>query len=82
MIPDSPFLAWLNAGPPVPAGVEAMTVRTPLDTHILPSESGTLEGVEDHLVCCPTHAGLIQSLEVFRLVLRFLEDGPLSVGTT
>lgn len=75
MLPDSPFLAWLNAGPPIPPGVEAMTVRTPLDTHILPNESATLAGVEDHIVCCPTHAGLTTSLEVFRLVRRFLEDG-------
>ena len=77
MLPDSPFLEWLNAGPPVPEGVEAMTVRTPLDTHVLPNESATLPGVEDHVVCCPTHAGLMESLDVFRLILRFLEDGPL-----
>ena len=80
MIPDSPFLQWLNAGPPVPMGVEAITVRTFLDAHVLPSESGTLEGVEDHVVCCPTHAGLLDSLEVFRILRRFLEDGPLPQG--
>ena len=78
MLPDSPFLAWLNAGPPVPEGVEAMTVRTPLDTHVLPNESATLPGVEDHTVCCPTHAGILESLEVFRLVRRFLDDGPFA----
>lgn len=75
MIPDSPFLTWLNAGPPVPPGVEAMTIRTPLDTHILPNESATLAGVDDHIVCCPTHAGLTGSLEVFQLVRRFLDEG-------
>jgi triacylglycerol lipase len=80
MLPDSPFLAWLNAGAPVPPGVEAMTVRTPLDTRILPNESATLSGVEDHIVCCPTHAGLVESLEVFRLVRRFLDDVPLEVS--
>lgn len=79
MLPDSPFLAWLNAGAPVPPGVEAMTVRTPMDTRILPNESAVLSGVEDHLVCCPTHAGLVENLEVFRLVRRFLDDGPLEV---
>lgn len=81
MMPDSPFLQWLNAGPPLPEGVEALTVRTPLDAHVLPNESGTLEGVEDHVVCCPTHAGLIDSLEVFRLLRRFLEDGPPTQGS-
>jgi len=77
MLPDSPFLAWLNSGLPIPLGVEAITVRTPLDTRILPKESATLPGVEDHIVCCPTHAGLVESLEVFRLVRRFLDVGAL-----
>ena len=80
MEPDSPFLTWLNAGPPVPAGVEAMTVRTPVDTHVLPGESATLAGVEDHVVCCPSHAGLLDNLEVFRLVRRFLDQGPVEVA--
>lgn len=75
MLPESPFLAWLDAGLPVPEGVEALTIRTPLDTHVLPGESATLPGVPDQVVCCPTHAGLLQSLEVFRIVRRFLADG-------
>jgi triacylglycerol lipase len=75
MIPGSPFLEWLDAGPTIPEGVEAMTVRTPVDVHILPSESAALQGAEDHVVCCPTHAGLVDDLETFRLVLRFLDEG-------
>jgi len=75
MLPESPFLAWLDAGPPVPEGVEALTIRSPLDAHVLPGESATLPGVPDHVVCCPTHAGLLQSLEVFGLVRRFLAYG-------
>lgn len=73
MMPDSPFLDTLNAGPPVPEGVEAMTIRTPVDTHIVPGESATLPGVPDHRVCCPTHPGLLRDEEVFELVLAFLE---------
>ena len=75
MIPGSPFLTELNEGDPVPGGVEAMTIRTPIDALVLPNESATLPGVRNHQVCCPTHAGLLRSLEVFRVVRRFLAEG-------
>lgn len=75
MLPDSPFLDSLNAGSPIPKGVEAMTVRTPLDVHVLPAESATLPGVPNVEVCCPTHEGLLRDAEVFRVVRRFLADG-------
>jgi len=75
MLPGSSFLDSLNAGPSVPPGVEIVTLRTPLDAHILPPESATLPGVEDVEVCCPTHEGLLRDLEVFRIVRRFLSDG-------
>jgi triacylglycerol lipase len=80
MIPGSPFLTSLNADPPVPPGVEAMTVRTPIDALVLPNESATLPGTPNVQVCCPTHAGLLRSLEVFRIVRRFLADGPSPLG--
>ncbi len=73
MMPESEFLESLNAGAAVPEGVEAMTIRTPIDTHVLPGESATLPGVEDHTVCCPTHQGLLRSDDVFYLVLDFLD---------
>lgn len=72
MLPRSAFLSELNAAPPVPPGVEALTVRTFLDTHILPGSSATLPGVPDVIVCCPTHAGLTRDEEVFRVILGFL----------
>ncbi len=75
MLPGSAFLDSLNAGPSVPSGVQMMTLRTPLDAHVLPPESATLPGVEDIEVCCPTHEGLLRDLEVFRIVRRFLSDG-------
>lgn len=79
MLPDSRFLAELNSEEPLPAGVEAITVRTPIDTHVVPGESATLPGVEDHVVCCPTHPGLLENEDVFLLVLDFLERiGPMS----
>lgn len=75
MMPDSPFLDTLNAEAPAPKGVEAITVRTVVDTHIVPGESATLPGVVDHELCCPTHPGLIRDDEVFEIVLEFLERG-------
>lgn len=75
MMPDSPFLDSLNARPPVPPEVEAITIRTRVDTHIVPGESATLPGIADFELCCPTHAGLLRHQEVFEIVLRFLEDG-------
>lgn len=73
MMPDSPFLDTLNAEAPVPKGVEAITIRTVVDTHVVPGESAMLPGVVDHELCCPTHAGLIRDDEVFEIVLEFLE---------
>lgn len=73
MMPDSPFLDTLNAEAPYPESVEAITIRTVVDTHIVPGESATLPGVPDYELCCPTHAGLIRDDEVFQIVLDFLE---------
>jgi len=75
MKPGSAFLDTLNAGPAVPIGVEALTIRTPIDTHVIPTESGVLTGIPDEVVCCPTHAGLLRDMEVFRLIRRFLDEG-------
>lgn len=73
MLPDSPFLQALDSRPALPAGVEAITVRTHIDTHVVPGESATLPGVPDYTVCCPTHAGLLDDEEVFVIVIDFLE---------
>lgn len=75
MMPGSSFLDALNAVPPVPEGVEALTVRTFLDTHVVPAASGTLPGVPDVTVCCPTHEGLTRDLAAFRAVSAFLLTG-------
>lgn len=73
MMPGSPFLDALNAAKPVPDGVEAITIRTVVDTHVVPGESASLPGIPDYELCCPTHAGLMHDDEVFRIVLEFLE---------
>jgi len=80
MTPGSDFLETLNGAPPLPDGVTALTVRTPIDALVLPGESATLAGVEDRTVCCPTHAGLLQDDEVFRVVIDFLEGADASTA--
>lgn len=75
MMPGSPFLDSLNALPPVPPPVEALTVRTLLDTHVVPAASGTLPGVPDVVVCCTSHEGITRDLAAFRAVSAFLKTG-------
>jgi triacylglycerol lipase len=73
MHPGSTFLLGLMRMPLIPAGVRAITIRTPLDLHVVPSESATLPGFPDLKVCCPTHAGLLDDAETFELIARFLK---------
>ena len=75
MRPGSPFLVAITRAPVLPPGVEALTVRTPLDLHVLPAESATLPGVPDVEVCCPTHEGMLDDDETFEAVRRFLDEG-------
>ena len=73
MEPHSTFLLALLRARSVPEGVRAITIRTPLDLHILPNESATLPGIPDHKVCCPTHAGLLDDARTFELIAQFLK---------
>ena len=74
MEPQSPFLLGLLRAQPIPDGVRAITIRTPLDLHVVPPESATLPGVPGLEVCCPTHAGLLEDEATFELIERFLAD--------
>lgn len=73
MMPNSAFLDTLNTDTPAPEHVEAITIRTRVDTHIVPGESAMLPGVPDHELCCPTHAGLLRDQGVFEIIVSFLE---------
>ncbi len=75
MMPGSPFVDSLNVRPSIPEGVDALTVRTRTDLHILPSSSATLPGVKGVEVCCPTHEGLLDDDRVFDIVRDFLGEG-------
>lgn len=75
MHPGSLFLVDLQAFRAVPSGVEALTLRTKVDFHVLPPESATLVGVPDIEICCPTHVGLLSHPEAFQAMERFLTRG-------
>lgn len=75
MEPDSDFLAELNQGDPIPASISALTIRTPLDTHVVPGGNATLPGALDVEVCCPTHPGLVTDDRAFLFVQTFLAKG-------
>lgn len=77
MEPGSDFLDSLNALPPVPEDVRALSVRTVLDLRVVPGESAALPGadnVRNVEVCCPTHPGLIEDVQTFRVVADFLRE--------
>jgi len=77
MIPGSFFLTRLNTAPPVPDGVEALAIRTPVDTRVIPASSGELrgDGVQNLELCCPTHPGLVDDDRTFAALLAFLVGG-------
>lgn len=75
MEPGSAFLDSLNARSAVPDGIRALTVRTPVDLRVVPGASAVLfdaENVRNVEICCPTHAGLLDHHETFRVVAAFL----------
>ena len=76
MRPGSPLLEELE-GYELPEGVRALTVRTAVDTHIVPGENAFLPGVERRTLCCSTHKGLLRDDATFEVVLEFLRrPGP------
>jgi hypothetical protein len=76
MRPGSDFLRGLEEGRKPQAWVDVLTVRTPVDVNVLPGEGGTLPGMSDRVVCCPTHQGLLDHEETFQVLRAFLEREP------
>ena len=72
MEPGSDFLTELNRYPPLPPGLEALTIRTSVDLTVVPHESATLPDTPDLVVCCPTHRGLLRDGQAFQRLLQFL----------
>ncbi len=75
MRPGSPFLRELMGGPQPQHWVEALTIRTPLDLNVVPGSGGTLPGLRDRMVCCPTHQGLLDHEGTYQLAREFLLRG-------
>jgi triacylglycerol lipase len=80
MRPGSPFLVELAEGPPPQEWVEALTIRTPLDLNVVPGSGGTLPGIWDVTVCCPTHRGLMDDEKTYRIARDFLGEGRRTSG--
>ena len=76
MHPGSTFLADLQRFRAVPEDVEAITVRTKVDLHIIPPESATLVGLPNLEVCCPSHIGILTHPDAFGAVESFFVRQP------
>ncbi|MFC1574550.1 esterase/lipase family protein [Gemmatimonadota bacterium] len=75
MRPGSPILEELAQGPGPEHWVEALTIRTPLDLTVFPVSGATLPGMGDRVVCCPTHQGLLDHEETYRVARDFFLHG-------
>jgi len=75
MVPGSSFLEQLNVEREGKAGVEMAAIQSLLDSRVIPSSHGVLEGAENYEVCCPGHQGLLENQEVFSIVEGFLRHG-------
>jgi triacylglycerol lipase len=75
MRPGSEFLERLQAGGQPQEWVEALTIRTPLDLNVVPGYGATLPGLGDRMICCPTHQGLLDHEETYRVAREFLVQG-------
>jgi triacylglycerol lipase len=71
MRPGSTFLRELNAAP-VPAAVRTCCVRTPIDTHVVPSTSAFLAGAECYTVRLPIHQRMLRHRGTLELICSLL----------
>jgi triacylglycerol lipase len=79
MVPGSEFLNRLNANGGVPAGVEALAIRTPVDLRVIPGSSGMLPDALNLEICCPTHNQLVDEERTAGAVVNFLRMGEQGV---
>jgi triacylglycerol lipase len=72
MRPGNPLLATLGGLPPVPPGIGALCIHTPLETRILPRSSALLSDSRHQRVWCASHPRLLRSRKVFAAIRDFL----------
>ncbi len=75
MIPESEFLKDLERGGWPQRWVNSLAIRTPLDLTVVPGYGASPLGIEDRVVCCPTHQGLLDHEETYTLIRDFLLFG-------
>jgi triacylglycerol lipase len=75
MIPGSEFLTTLQNGGWPTRWVNSLAIKTPLDLTVVPGYGAELIGVEDSVICCPTHQGLLDHEETYLVVREFLLHG-------
>ncbi|HEX6307343.1 MAG TPA: hypothetical protein VFZ69_04085 [Longimicrobiales bacterium] len=79
MRPGSEFLRQLNAVP-LPAGVRAICLRTPIDTRIVPGDSAWLEGTACVTVRLPTHQRMLRHRSTLGLIRDLLLERDRPAG--
>jgi pimeloyl-ACP methyl ester carboxylesterase len=73
MRPGSAFLRALNTRP-LPAGIRAHCISTPIDTRVLPGSSARLPGSRCHRVWMPRHQVMLKHAGTLRLIRQLLLD--------
>lgn len=73
MRPGSDFLRRLNAQP-LPSGIRAHCLRTPIDSRVVPGSSAWLDGAACHTVRLPTHPRMMRHPRTLQLIRSILED--------
>ncbi|MBT8398677.1 MAG: alpha/beta hydrolase [Gemmatimonadetes bacterium] len=74
MVPDSEFLQERQRAGWPQRWVNSLAIRTPLDLTVVPGYDVSPLGIDDQVICCPTHQGLLDHEETFLLIRDFLLD--------
>ncbi len=74
MIPNSEFLRERQRRGWPQRWVSSLAIRTPLDLTVVPGYGASPLGIDDQVICCPTHQGLLDHEETFALIRDFLLD--------
>lgn len=80
MVPGSEFLQELQRGGLPQNWVNSLAIRTPLDLTVLPGFDTTLLEIRHQVICCPTHQGLLDHEDTYRVVRDFLLYGKKAEG--
>lgn len=74
MRPGHSLLRSLSELPPVPAGVSALCIHTPLETRVIPRSSARLADVRSARVWSLSHPLMLRSRKVLEAIRSFLNE--------